>query len=105
MTVIIGVDPHKMSHTAVAVSTTEQELARTRVRAGSAQLEQLVAWAKPFTKRTWAIESAGGLGHSVDRFVRRTGISTKVLFKWWGRMGSNHRHKDYESLTASNLDC
>ncbi|MGB9112936.1 MAG: transposase [Acidimicrobiales bacterium] len=67
MTVIIGVDPHKMSHTAVAVSTTEQELARTRVRSGSAQLEQLVEWAQPFTRRTWAIGSAGGLGYLLSQ--------------------------------------
>jgi transposase len=63
MTVIIGVDPHKASHTAVAVSNNEQELARKRVRSGSAQAEQLVEWAAPFTERIWAIESAAGLGY------------------------------------------
>ena len=33
MQVIIGVDPHKASHTAVAIGDDEHELARTRVRA------------------------------------------------------------------------
>ena len=63
MTVIIGVDPHKASHTAVAISGAEEELDRKRVRSGGAQLSQLVSWAEPFEKRTWAIESAAGLGY------------------------------------------
>jgi transposase len=63
MSVIIGVDPHKASHTAVAISDGEEELDRKRVRSGCSQLAQLVSWAEPFEKRTWAIESAGGLGY------------------------------------------
>ncbi|HET6753026.1 MAG TPA: IS110 family transposase [Jiangellaceae bacterium] len=63
MAVIIGVDPHKATHTAVAISGGEEELGRKKVRAGGAQAEQLVAWAEPFRARTWAIESAGGLGY------------------------------------------
>jgi transposase len=63
MTVIIGVDPHKASHTAVAIDRSESELDRTRVRATRKQALQLLAWAEPLGKRTWAIESAGGLGY------------------------------------------
>ena len=63
MTVIIGVDPHKASHTAVAINDRESELNRTRVRATRNQATQLLAWAEPLGQRTWAIESAGGLGH------------------------------------------
>ena len=63
MTVIIGVDPHKASHTAVAINDRESELDRTRVRATRKQATQLLAWAEPLGKRTWAIESAGGLGY------------------------------------------
>jgi transposase len=63
MTVIIGVDPHKASHTAVAINDRESELDRTRVRATRKQATQLLAWAEPLGQRTWAIESAGGLGY------------------------------------------
>ena len=63
MTVIIGVDPHKASHTAVAMSRNEEELGRKTVRSGCAQAEQLIAWTAPFAARTWAIESAAGLGY------------------------------------------
>ena len=62
MQVIIGVDPHKASHTAVAIGDDEQELGRTRVRATRAQTEQLLAWAESFDRRLWAIEGADGLG-------------------------------------------
>jgi hypothetical protein len=63
MTVIIGVDPHQASHTAVAIGHDEGELGRTRVRATHKQVPQLVAWAHPLGARRWAIESPGGLGY------------------------------------------
>ncbi len=62
MEVMIGVDPHKLSHTAVAIGAAELELASKRVRATRNQVPQLLAWAEPFPTRTWAVESAGGLG-------------------------------------------
>ena len=62
MQVIIGIDPHKASHTAVAVSGDEDELARLKVRASREQVDQLLSWAAAFPSRTWAIEGAEGLG-------------------------------------------
>jgi transposase len=63
MEVVIGIDPHKASHTAVAIDRSEVELANVRVRATRRQVDQLLRWAEPFEKRTWAIESAGGVGY------------------------------------------
>lgn len=63
VTVVIGVDPHKATHTAVAIDASEEELVRKKVRAGPAQVEQLVSWAEPLGTRIWAIEPAGGLGY------------------------------------------
>ena len=63
MSVIIGVDPHKASHTAVAIGGDEREVAKVTVRATCQQTAKLLAWAEPFAERTWAIESAGGLGY------------------------------------------
>jgi transposase len=62
MDVIIGIDPHKASHTAVAVGHGEVELARLQVRSGRNQLGRLLAWAEPFASRRWAVEGAEGLG-------------------------------------------
>jgi transposase len=61
--VMIGVDPHKGSHTAVAIGAAEEPLGKLRVRASAAQAERLVAWAAAWPERTWAVEGAGGLGH------------------------------------------
>ena len=61
--VMIGVDPHKGSHTAVAIGMAEEPLGELRVRASAAQAQRLLAWAVAWPERTWAIEGAGGLGH------------------------------------------
>ena len=61
--VMIGVDPHKGSHTAVAIGADEVPAGLVRVRACAAQAEQLLTWAKSWPERTWAVEGAAGLGH------------------------------------------
>jgi transposase len=61
--VMIGIDPHKGSHTAVAIGAGEEPLGKLRVRASVAQAEKLMAWAAAWQERTWAVEGAGGLGH------------------------------------------
>jgi transposase len=63
MQVVIGVDPYKASHTAVAVDKAEDELSIVKVRATRRQVDKLFGWAEPFEKHTWAIESSGGLGY------------------------------------------
>ena len=62
MDVVIGIDPHKASHTAVAVGCDEVELARLKLRSGREQVSRLLAWAEPFPSRRWAVEGAEGLG-------------------------------------------
>jgi len=62
VTVMIGVDPHKATHTALVIDGREVELAKLKVRASKRQSLQLLAWAAEFEDRVWAIESAGGLG-------------------------------------------
>ena len=61
--VMIGVGPHKASHTAVAVSGAEEPLGQLRVRASAAQADRLLERAAAWPHRTWAVEGAGGLGH------------------------------------------
>ena len=62
-TVIIGVDPHKGSHTAVAVGGDEMPLGQVRVRACDGQAGQLLDWAQAWPERAWAVEGARGMGH------------------------------------------
>ena len=65
--VMIGIDPHKASHTAVAISGAEEPLGQLRVRASAAQAERLLEWAAAWPERSWAVEGAGGLGHLLAR--------------------------------------
>jgi transposase len=60
--VMIGIDPHKRSHTAFVIDGREKQLGQLRVRASSQQSEQLLGWARQWRQRTWAIEGAHGLG-------------------------------------------
>ena len=61
--VMIGIDPHKGSHTAVAIGAGEEQLGELQVQACPSQAEQLLAWAAAWPERTWAVEGAAGLGH------------------------------------------
>jgi transposase len=63
MAVMIGVDPHKGSHTAVAIDEAEKVLGELRVRSSADQADRLVSWAEQWPGRTWAVEGAGGLGY------------------------------------------
>jgi transposase len=47
MDVMIGVDPHKATHTAVAIDRDERPLARLDVVADRSQTQRLLAWAAP----------------------------------------------------------
>ena len=59
---MIGIDPHKGSHTAAAVDRAEAVVDTIRVDADRHQRARLLAWAAPFSPRTWAIEGATGMG-------------------------------------------
>jgi transposase len=61
--VMIGIDPHKGSHTAFVIDAREKQLAKLRVRASAQQTEALLSWAGRWRQRTWAIEGARGLGN------------------------------------------
>ena len=107
MTVIIGVDPHKASHTAVAISDAEEELDRKKVRSGGAQLAQLVSWAAPFEKRTWAIESASGLGYLLAQQLVAAGetvVDVPATLASRARLLSTGRSNKNDPNAAKPLD-
>jgi transposase len=64
---MIGIDPHKATHTAVAVDDNEKVIGEFTLDASTGQVERLTGWASGFTKRQWAVESANGLGYLVAR--------------------------------------
>ena len=64
--VMIGIDPHKASHTAVAINAAEEPLGQLRVRASASRAGRLPGWAQAWPRRTWAVEGAGGVGRLPD---------------------------------------
>ena len=59
---VIGVDPHKASHTAAVLDDAERLVSELRVTVDRWQRDRLLRFAAPFEPRTWAVEAAGGLG-------------------------------------------
>jgi len=59
---IIGIDPHKGSHTAAVIDRDEQLVGELLVQSDRRQRERLLRWAAPFTPRVWAVEGANGHG-------------------------------------------
>jgi transposase len=69
--VMIGIDPHKRTHTAVAVDDDEAVLGEQLVHARAGEVGELMTWADAFGEpRTWAVESAGGLGYLLAQQTR-----------------------------------
>jgi transposase len=59
---VIGIDPHKGSHTAAVLDADEELVGELRVDAGCGRRDELLAFAERFQPRTWAIEAASGWG-------------------------------------------
>ena len=67
---IIGVDPHKSSHTATAVSSaTNTAEGSIRIDATLAGYRELLRWARKFPERRWAMENARGLGRHLAQWL------------------------------------
>ena len=63
--ITIGIDPHKSSLTAVAVSPDGQTHPPVRLRVDKSTLAALLAWAAQWPERRWAVEGATGLGRGI----------------------------------------
>jgi transposase len=65
MPVMIGVDPHKASHTAAALDGHGDLLGQQRIPATLDGYRQLRQWAARWPQRCWAVEGAHGLGRAL----------------------------------------
>ena len=72
---VIGVDPHKQTHTAAAVEgRTAELLDELTVRAREEGHERLLGWAHSLDEdRTWAIEDCRHVSGGLERFLLRSG--------------------------------
>jgi transposase len=60
--VVIGVDPAKRSHAMAVLDQREEQLAALQVGNDSAGYRAMLALAKRWKNRVWAVEGAGGVG-------------------------------------------
>ncbi len=68
--VVIGVDPHKRTHTASALDQmTHQRLDSLQIEATIAGYRSLLRWAQQFEQRQWAVENAHGLGRHLAQWL------------------------------------
>jgi len=108
---MIGIDPHKATHTAVAIDDNEDVVDEFTLRASSRQVRRLREWADGFTKREWAVESANGLGYLVAQQLVAAGetvfdvppmLASRVRVLGSGRSQKNHPN-DARSIAIAAL--
>src|SRR5664279_6442418 len=72
--VVIGVDPHKRQHTAAVVEQpTQRQLGKLTIEATLADYRRLLAWARQWPQREWAVENARGLGRHLAQWLLARG--------------------------------
>ena len=68
--ILLGVDPHKSTHTTVAVAPeANRQLASVTVGARLPEYRRLLTWARKWPERTWAVENANGLGRHLAQWL------------------------------------
>jgi transposase len=77
MPVMIGVDPHKASHTAAALDEHGRLLDRQRFSATLDGSQALRQWAGRWDDRRWAVEGANGVGRARRVRMLSTGHGRK----------------------------
>ena len=71
---LIGIDPHKSTHTATAVEPgTNLEVASIRIDATLKEYRRMLTWAQQWPQRRWAIENAEGLGRHLTSWLLARG--------------------------------
>jgi hypothetical protein len=71
---LIGIDPHKSTHTATAVEPeTNREVASIRIDATLGAYRRMLSWASRWPQRRWAIENAEGLGRHLASWLLARG--------------------------------
>lgn len=73
--IVIGTDPHKQSHTAVALDAqTAASVDELTARARAAGHERLLAWARGLDEqRVWVLEDCRHVSGGLERFLLRSG--------------------------------
>lgn len=106
MAVMIGIDPHKRSHTAVALNGSEEVLGQLRVTADRGQVPRLLAFATPWPDRVWAVENANGLGRLLSRQLLAAGetvvdVPAKLSARVRALSGAGHKTDAHDARSTA----
>ena len=72
--IIVGIDTHKHTHAAVAVTGLGARVGELTIRVGLGGYRELEAWARSLgTVRAFGIEGTGSYGAGLARFLRAAG--------------------------------
>ncbi len=74
---MIGIDPHKTTHTAVAIDDDENVLDEFTLRTSSVQAKRLTDWASGFEKQTGCNPRQPSLNH--PRIQQKSALCASVL--------------------------
>jgi transposase len=67
---LLGVDPHKSTHTATAVDPlSNQQTGSLRIEASLAEYRRLLTWGRRWPQRRWVVENANGLGRHLTQWL------------------------------------
>jgi hypothetical protein len=116
MPVMIGVDPHKASHTAAVLDEHGQLLDQQRLPATLEGYQALRAWAERWPQRCWAVEGAHGVGRALaqrlvvdqERVVdvpAKLAARVRVLSTGHGRRSAPATPSRSPSLPATPAGC
>nr|WP_277835198.1 transposase [Rhodococcus sp. D2-41] len=68
--IVIGIDPHKSTHSATAVNpATNADLGSLRINSSFEDYDRLLTWSAQWPQRRWAVENARGLGHHLAQWL------------------------------------
>ena len=96
----IGVDAHKRVHQAVAISERGIEGERTLPNTTAAWAE-LIAWARQWPERTWAVEGAWFLGRGLAQYLAAQGEQVHEVS---GRLTATRRKRAVRQGKSDRLD-
>lgn len=71
--ITIGIDPHKSSHTAVAVDAAGHKIGQRRFVVNAGTFRQMLVWCEQWPERRFAVEGAGGLGRPLAQQLAAAG--------------------------------
>lgn len=99
--VVIGVDSHKRTHTAVAADGTGRRLAEITVVATSAGHLELVRWAGRFEDRRFALEDCRHLSRRLSADLLRAG---ETVIRVWPKLMAGARRSSREAGKSDPID-